>query len=206
MVLAIILIIAAFIVGYFVGSNNPYPAAKKKILDKAKNLIPIVLAIICLSSCSNHYNNKITGRGIAQSCNFSPITDSVQKLISEGMVSVDASHAGNPLVCDSVYTVKKTLWQNSKDLWGSWRGVTFVLGLVILIGLIVWFILLTSSGEDRPATLAIPIAAILVGGSLIGSSYFAFSDEREIKKIDYVHYIQTDGDLHSFWSVPVKSY
>ncbi len=201
-------LIGAVLVGgvmYFVGSNNPYKAAKDRLIAKAKSLLPILAVMFLFSSCAKNYDNAVTGRGVSQQGVFTPLTDSVKNLISAKLVYVDASHAGNPEVFDSVYTVKKTVYQNTQDIGRSWRLPVLLIGIVITVLFLFVFIKRTSSGSDSKAEMAWLLPCI-VGLVMMGTSIYAFSDERGIKKSDWINYYAKYGNLETFWQTPVKTY
>ncbi|HET6255877.1 MAG TPA: hypothetical protein VFE32_17500 [Puia sp.] len=156
--------------------------------------------ILCFASCSKDYHNKIVGRQVAQSCAFSPLTDSVQALLDAGDVrEIPAANAGsNPQFCDSVYIVEFTLYQK----WGSGNKWMLVVGIaIVLIGMGI-YVYLTSNGQNAMWTLMIAFGSIVIGGSFIGGFYY-FNTEREIRKMDYMKY---GGDLESFWSTAPQTY
>src|SRR6185437_10119903 len=166
-----------------------------------KKIFCFIAATLFFASCSPNYRNKIINRGLAQQCNYLPLTDSVRDLIAQGFVHADASHARNPLVCDSVYTVEMTTYQKWKsgDKWMLFSGIVF---LLIAIG---FFIRQTSVWDDKQSYVVGLMICIIIGGGLIGG-FYCFSDSRDIRKADYIHYTQSDGDLHAFWAVPAQSY
>lgn len=164
-----------------------------------KKLLLFLLPVLLLASCAKDYHNKIVGRSVAQSCPFAPATDSVMELVAAGMVHLQGNIAGNPNICDSVYTVEYTTYQK----WHSGYKADLFIGIGIVIVLMGIFIYLTSTGTKGKWTLVFPFAAILIGGSFIGGFYY-FNTERDIRKIDYYSY--PGGDLETFWDTPAQTY
>src|SRR5579859_5682623 len=166
-----------------------------------KKIIWFIIPVLLLVSCAPDYHNKIIGRGVATvSCSMVPINDSLKSLIDSGFFNVNAG-AGNPMICDSVYTVQFTTYQQ----WESGHKGFLIAGILVLIIGFGIFIYLNNRGTGGMATLYIAFGALLIGGPLVGAFYY-FNPDREIKKIDYVHYIQKDGDLHNFWPLPAQFY
>lgn len=164
-----------------------------------KKILLFLLPVILLASCSKV--NKIVNRHIAQSCNFSPITDSVRGLLAAGLVHADSSHAGNPLICDSVYTVEMALGQK----WSHGNKGLLIAGILILIIGLGIFIRYTSSGGNNQGSVILPFATILIGGMFIGGFYY-FSESRDIKKADYQTYMSKGGIPDGWWDSPAQSY
>ncbi len=164
-----------------------------------KKLLYLLIPVIIVSCSSGP--NKITDRHLAQTCNYSPLTDSINALIFAGFAHADLTHAGNPLICDSVYTVSLTLAQKwSMDYkWCLW------IGLAIIAGVLIWFIKMTSSGSDSLG-LMVPLLIGLAIGCGVLSGFFYFNDYRDIRKADYVHYMNVDGNLDNWWKLPAQSY
>lgn len=164
----------------------------------------LILPVLLLASCGQHYSNDISSRLKAQSCNYLPIDDSLVALDTAGLVHIEAT-AGNPLVCDSVYVVGKTWWQAWQDRDAR---ALFIGSMLVSAFLIIMFIIKGNNpGREGRAILLWPGAAIVAFG--IGAAAFSWSksnSDREIRKADYIEYIQRDGDLHNFWITPAKHY
>lgn len=135
------------------------------------------------------------------------MNDSLTNLLSQGLIFVDASHAGNPEIFDSVYVVKLTAFQNGENIkHTAWRLWGIILGAALILGFLFLFIKITSAGNAKspgsttPMGLLIPVA---VGCVLLGVCIYPFSSEREILKKDYLTY---KGDLQTFWTLPAKTY
>lgn len=159
-----------------------------------RNVIVLcLLAVVLFASCLKDYHNKITGRYLSTQCSFSPLTDSVQKLISLGLVHADVAHAGNPEICDSLYRVEFTTYQK----WETGHKGFLIAGILVFCGLMGVFIVKTSRGVKGYGVLAYMIAAFVIGGPLIGAFYY-YSQEKEIPKKEYVKY--PDGDLENWWA------
>lgn len=153
----------------------------------------ILCAIAAFASCQPNYNNKVVNRKVSTiSCVFAPI-QIMQGGIDSGFINVNTDHAGNPLLCDSVYTIEFTLYEK----WHYGHTGSLWTGIAILIVGFLAYIIITSRGTDKRWTLAISFGTLFLGGGFVGGFYY-FNEERNIKKSDYVHYIQKDGDLRNF--------
>lgn len=160
----------------------------------------LLCGVIFLASCSPNYHNKIIGRKVSTiSCSFMPAS-SVQGQIDSGFVNVDASHAGNPMICDSVYTIAFTTYEN----WHYGYPGYLSAGIIVMIAGFLTLIVITSRGNTAAWTLALAFGPLIIGGCLIGAFYY-FNPYRDIKKSDYVHYIQKDGDLRNFPLNPAQA-
>lgn len=201
-------LVGAFIVGiimYFVGSNNPYPAAKKRLLAKAsdvlKKVIPVLILISLLTSCNTKdYHNKITGRYISTQYRTMPMNDSIRDVIKRGLIYVDSSHAGNPLYYDSLYKVAFTYYQS----WQSGQKGFLIAGVIVFVVFFLVFAIQTSRGTKGLAQLGWLVAAFLIGCPLIGAFYY-YSPEKEIPKRDFIYYWNKDGSLENWWEGGFKA-
>lgn len=103
MLIFIILIVAAFILGYFVGANNPLPAVEKKIADKAKGLLKklpfVAIPLLLMTSCSK-YSDTISGQVVqtGDACHYRPVDSLTVDSAAKGWVSIELTD-GNPLIC-----------------------------------------------------------------------------------------------------------
>lgn len=114
---------------------------------------------------------------------------------------LDSAGNQNVQVMDTLYTVQPSgvekvhMTRKRGDLW------VFGIGLVVLISVIVWYIITTSRGNDKPAFVAVLTAAIMGCGAMIGGSVdWVHTLQETIPKHQYDSLINKDGNLHSFWN------
>jgi hypothetical protein len=174
-----------------------------------KRFLLFLLPVILLASCGARYSNAVDYREVAQTCKFTGLTDSVQLLGTEGFASVSPVPGGTVEVCDSVYVVSRTWKQAWSYEVANGYTVWFWLGIILLAGGIVAFIILQNKGiGGTPAVVGLCVV-ILISGALIGNSasWAKWNSSRQIKKIDYVQtYSQSDAAKDAFWAAPAKSY
>lgn len=174
-----------------------------------KRSILFLLPVILLASCGARYSNKIDDRKVAQQCNDRPLTDSVQSLGLQGYASISPIPGGTVEICDSVYVVSRTWKQAWSYEVANGYTIFFWLGILLLAGGIVGFIVLQNKGNGGiPAVVGLCVV-ILVSGALIGNSadWAKWNSAREIKKIDYVQtYSQSDAAKDAFWAGPAEAY
>ena len=168
----------------------------------------ILILAVFLTGCGQHYSNDISGRLKAENCRMMPLNDSLVYLDSLGYLNITATD-GNPLVCDSVYTVEKTWWQAWQAGKKDGSVLIFWLGM---FGMLTSLALLyrafernRDSNSKAPLGWLLPVfaCAIIMGFAL---EWDKWNSGREITKQDYYEYIQKDGDLRNFWTTPVKQY
>lgn len=165
-----------------------------------KKLLFLILPILLLASCQPDYNNKIIGRKVSTlSCDYAPIA-SMQAALDSGFVNIDTGHADNPLICDSVYTIAFTTYEN----WHYGSKGYLVAGILVFIIGFEALMYTTSRGNTGAWTLGLAFGTIIIGGCLVGAFYY-FNPYRDIKKSDYVHYIEKDGDLRNFPLNPAQA-
>jgi hypothetical protein len=194
-------LIVGAIAGYVLGNKFPWSKEKAAIGNDVKKIFPSIIIILVLSSsCTPNYNSPITGRLIAQQGHYVIMNDSVRNLLALGFVHLDSSHAGNPMVYDSVYRLQMTSYQKWKS---NHKGYLIAAVLVAIIGF-GSYIVITSSGGSSQSLVLIPILTILIGGGLM-SGYYFFNPEREIKKSDYIQ-MSVLGSFKDWWQQPAQSY
>lgn len=117
-----------------------------------------------------------------------------------GAWALDSSGTKNVQVMDTLYTVqpsgveKVQMTRKRGDLWAFGGGV------VVLIATIIWFIVTTSKGNDKPSFVIVLCLAILGCGTVIGSSVdWVHTLQETIPKHQYDSLINKDGNLHAFW-------
>jgi len=174
-------------------------------------LLYVLGVILLLSSCkSTGVTNKITQRYISQQATIIPnaIFDSSQK--DTTYCSIVFNKNGTVSIYDSIYKIEPT-WGQAIEM-GKHDGslLIFILGLVLTISGIVFYIYKsqqgTKSDQDRSILgwLLIPFIGAAIAGSAF--SWDKWNAEREITKQDYEQMIQINGNLDAFWSEPAKTY
>jgi hypothetical protein len=182
-----------------------------KIFKDVNMGIGLILATL-LSSCGQHYSNEIIQWTTAQECHFKPVNDSIASLDAAGYIRItyskDAPNA-NPEICDSVYIVGKTWWQAWEQGKKDGSVLIFWISLILtilFIGVFIHFLENQRESDGKwPLGWLVPVfaCAIVCGFAL---EWDKWNTDREIRKQDFVQYIQQDGDLHNFWTTPVKHY
>lgn len=205
MLLAIILIVIAFIVGYFVGANNPLSSVKKKIEDKAAGVLkklPVILVpiVLLLSSCQQ-YGSEIKGTyaGTGNDCVFAPLDSTWRASAAKGWVAIDSSHAGNPMMC-TVWVKVDPTWRQKWQI-ASANGsatVAYILWAIALIA-IVFGVIMGNKGGSAPVVVGSFLLAIVLCWFAFSSIDWAITKEAAMPKSMYDNLMQTDGSLKGYW-------
>jgi len=185
MLIAIILIIAAFIVGYFVGANNPLSSVKKKIIDKAKGLLVFLPLVLLLSSCYR-YGDTITGQVVqtGDACHYRPMDSLTKDSADKGWVSIQTTD-GNPLIC-RVDVKTEASWRQKLSI--AWHkggaGVSIVL-LVFAVVSVVFAIIQGNKGGSYTAVIGPIVLAIILLCFSAASIGWAITKEFSMPKAVY---------------------
>lgn len=188
---AIILILIfsaiAFIVGYFVGSNNPYPTAKKKLLSKwgITKMIPFVAIAVLFASCGK-YNDTIqsTYTGTGNSCYFRPLDSAIMDSAAKGWISLTATD-GNSEICPVFVKVESSWpqkWAIARHNHTSW--VAFLLWGIGVVCAVVG-VVMGNKGKGPVAVVTPFVVAIALACFGAEAINWAATKEFEMSKVIY---------------------
>jgi hypothetical protein len=166
-----------------------------------KRMLLFLVPILLLASCQQ-YDNSIHGRGLSDSSFYEPVDSAyLAYVVATGFVHIDSSHAGNPLISDSVYTVSPTWSQAWK--WAGQRNnrIWFWIGFICLIAPLAIFVYLGNKGGYGMEILILPAFAIFVGVGLMGGSieWERWNMDQTIDKMIYSDFMRDPGNLGPFW-------
>lgn len=152
-------------------------------------VVPIILVMIALSSCTMTYDNSVHAR------------EQTQSAIGYDTTNVVNNHP-TPIF-DSLYTVAPTWPQAFHVMNADGNTWIFILGLVVLaggIGFGIWLSNNTKDSNSMSPALVFCIT-ILAGGAISGGSvtWEKWNSDQRINKTEYNQLIFQDGNLHQFW-------
>ncbi|HEY4112177.1 hypothetical protein [Puia sp.] len=160
-----------------------------------KKVILLALPILLLASCRSNDSKILSTR--YDSVGFHTVFDHTQ--IGEILHPGDTVWAHNVATVDTVYHVQANTAEQWHYAWAHGDVWWLVIGLFIIAAGLVWYIKKNNPGA-KEWTVVVLIAAISVGGGIIGTSLGWWDGySSDIKKPVYDGYMSKDGNLNAYF-------
>jgi hypothetical protein len=165
-----------------------------------KKLLIFLLPMALLASCSE-YDTSIHGVDSHTQCAFRPLDQAIRDSAAKGWVSIDSSHAGNPLVC----RVDVKVWASWRQKWAIARhnGSEGPAIAIWFIGfLCICFSFYQGVWGKQTALLVVGPAVLGIALGWLGAAQvdWSFTKEAMIPKWLYDQLMASDGNLAKFWA------